>query len=61
MRRERGLHVVVLDKEAGSWFIVDSSVVGYDGAVRDEEHSVGQKKLVRKAEPPSKRGIRWPR
>jgi hypothetical protein len=36
-------------------------VVGYDGAVRDEEHSVGQKKLVRKAEPPSKRGIRWPR
>jgi cell division protein FtsB len=29
--------------------------------VRDEERSVGQKKLVRKAEPPPKRGIRWPR
>jgi uncharacterized protein YjbI with pentapeptide repeats len=38
-------------------------VVGYDGGrnVRDEESSVGQKKLVRKAEPPSKRGIAWPR
>jgi len=38
-------------------------VVGYDGGwnVRDEESSVGQKKLVRKAETPSKRGIRWPR
>jgi Pentapeptide repeats (8 copies) len=39
-------------------------VVGYDGArnVRDEERSVGKKKLVRKAEPPpSKRGIAWPR
>src|SRR5215216_884593 len=36
------LHVVVLDKDAGSWFIVDSSVVGYDGVqnVRDEEHSL---------------------
>jgi uncharacterized protein YjbI with pentapeptide repeats len=54
---------VVLDKDAGSWVIADSSVVGYDGArkVRDEELSVGQKKLVRKAEPPSKRGIAWPR
>jgi uncharacterized protein YjbI with pentapeptide repeats len=29
--------------------------------VRDEESSVGKKKLVRKAEPPSKRGIAWPR
>jgi uncharacterized protein YjbI with pentapeptide repeats len=29
--------------------------------VRDEERSVGQKKLVRKAELPSKRGIAWPR
>src|SRR5215218_6841378 len=27
----------------------------------DEERSVGQKKLVRKAEPPSKRGIAWPK
>jgi uncharacterized protein YjbI with pentapeptide repeats len=37
--------------------------VGYDDVqnLRDEELSVGQKKLVRKAEPPSKRGIRWPR
>jgi hypothetical protein len=53
----------VLDDYAGSWFIVDSSVVGYDGGrnVRDEERSVGQKKLVRKAEPPSKRKIRWSR
>jgi hypothetical protein len=42
---------------------VDSSVVGYDGGwnVRDEELSVGRKKLVRKAEPPAKRGIAWPR
>jgi hypothetical protein len=50
-------------KYAGSWFIVDSSVVGYDGGwnVKDEERSVGRKKLVRKEEPPSKRGIRWPR
>jgi uncharacterized protein YjbI with pentapeptide repeats len=42
---------------------VDTSVVGYDGArnVRDEEHLVGRKKLVRKAEPPAKRGIAWPR
>jgi Pentapeptide repeats (8 copies) len=33
--------------------MVDSSVVGYDGArkVRDEEQSVGRKKRVRKAEP----------
>jgi hypothetical protein len=38
-------------------------MVGYDDAlnVRDEERSVGQKKLVRKAEPPSKRRLRWPR
>jgi uncharacterized protein YjbI with pentapeptide repeats len=36
-------------------------VVGYDGArnVRDEERSVGRKKLKRKPEP--KRRIRWPR
>jgi len=42
---------------------VDSSVVDYDGVqnVSDEERSVGQKKLVRKSEPPSKRGIAWPR
>jgi hypothetical protein len=42
---------------------VDSSGVGYDGNqnVSDEERSVGKKKLVRKAEPPSKRGIAWPR
>src|SRR5215208_887949 len=39
------------------------SVVSYDGGcnVSDEERPVGQKKLVRKAAPPSKRGIRWPR
>jgi hypothetical protein len=39
---------------------VDSSVVGYDVArnVRDKEDSVGRKKLVRKAEPPSQRRIR---
>jgi len=38
-------------------------MIGYDGAwnVRDEERSVGQKKLVRKAEPPFKRRIAWPR
>ncbi len=38
-------------------------MVGYDGGqnVKDEERSVGQKKLVRKAEPPSKRKIRWSR
>jgi hypothetical protein len=45
-------------------FIAHSSLRGYDGArnVRDEERSVGKKKLVRKAEPPpSKRGIAWPR
>jgi hypothetical protein len=37
--------------------------VGYDGSqtVRDEERTVEQKKLVRKAEPPSKRGMAWPR
>jgi hypothetical protein len=29
------LHVVVLDKDAGSWFIVDSSLVGYDDARRE--------------------------
>jgi len=43
--------------------IADSSVVGYDGArnVRGEERSVGRKKQIRKAEPPSKRKIRWSR
>src|SRR5215216_4408047 len=60
--REPDLHVVVLDKDAGSWFIADSSLRGYDGSqVVREERSVGQKKLVRKAEPPAKRGIAWPR
>jgi hypothetical protein len=40
---------------------VDSSVVGYDGGrnVRDEERSVGRKRLVRKPEP--ERKISWPR
>jgi hypothetical protein len=44
-------------------FIVDSSVVGYDGGknVRDEERPVGQKKLAWKAPPPSKHRIDWPR
>lgn len=42
---------------------MDSSVVVYDGDrnVKDEERSVGRKKLVRKAEPPSRRRIAWPR
>ena len=37
------MHLVALDRDAGSWFIVDSSVVGYDGArnVRDEERVCG--------------------
>jgi hypothetical protein len=54
---------VALDKDAGSWFIADSSLRSYDGFqnVRDEECSVGQKKLGRKAEPPSKPGVAWPR
>src|SRR5215216_3779747 len=60
--REPDLHVVVLDKDAGSWFIADSSLRGYDGSqVVREERSVGQKKLVRKAGPPSNRRIAWPR
>jgi hypothetical protein len=61
--RMRGsLDVMVLDKDAGSWFITDSSLRGYDGSqVVREEISVGQKKLVRKTEPPSKSRIRWPR
>jgi hypothetical protein len=52
---------VVLDKVAGSWFIVDSSVVDYDGArnLNDGERSVGRKKLSRKPEP--KRRKTWPR
>jgi len=54
---------VVLDRYAISWFTADSSLRGYDDVqnVRDEERSVGRKKLVRKAEPASKRGIAWPR
>jgi uncharacterized protein YjbI with pentapeptide repeats len=38
-------------------------VIGYDSVqkVRNEERSVEQKTLVRKAEPPSKRGMAWPR
>jgi Pentapeptide repeats (8 copies) len=54
---------VVLDRYARFWFIVDSSVVGYDGArnVKAEERSVGRKRLVRKAQPPSNRRIAWPR
>ena len=42
---------------------MDSSPCGYDGVqkVSDEELSVERKKLVRKAEPPSKRGAAWPR
>jgi hypothetical protein len=61
-RREWGLHVVVLDKDTVSWFIADSSLRAYDGSqVVREERSVGQKKLVRKAEPPSNRRIAWPR
>src|SRR5215210_1135511 len=44
-------------------YIADSSGVGYDSVknVRDEERSVEQKKLVRKAKPPAKRGMAWPR
>jgi uncharacterized protein YjbI with pentapeptide repeats len=52
---------VVLDKDARSWFIADSSLRGYDGGqnVRYEERSVGRKKWVRK--PESERRIVWPR
>jgi len=52
---------VVLDKDAGSWFIVDSSVVGYDGArnPNDGERSVGRKTLSRKPAP--KRRKTWSR
>jgi hypothetical protein len=44
-------------------FIVDSSVIGYYGGqhMRKQEYPVGRKKLVRKAPPPSKRSIAWPR
>jgi uncharacterized protein YjbI with pentapeptide repeats len=54
---------VVVDRYAGSWFIVVSSVLGYDGArnVKAEERSVGRKRLLRKAQPPSNRRIAWPR
>jgi hypothetical protein len=33
------MHLVVLDKAAGSWFIAVASLRGYDGArnVKDEE------------------------
>ena len=42
---------MVLDKDAGSWFIADSSVVGYDGVqnVRDEEPSDTQDEHARAA------------
>jgi uncharacterized protein YjbI with pentapeptide repeats len=51
---------VVLDKDAGSWFIVDSSVVGYDGGwnVRDEESSVWQTKPEREQKEETKQS-RW--
>jgi hypothetical protein len=39
-------------------FIVDSSVVGYDGAVRDEEHSVWQTKPEREQKEETKQS-RW--
>jgi uncharacterized protein YjbI with pentapeptide repeats len=54
---------VVLDRYSESCFIVDSSVVGYDGSqtVGDEVRTVGRKKLIRKAEPPARHGIAWPR
>ena len=50
-------------KREKTWFIADSSLRGYDGGrnVRDKERSVGKKKLVRRAESPSERGIAWPR
>jgi hypothetical protein len=51
---------VVLDKDARSWFIVDSLVVGYDGArnVRDEEPPVGRKEPNRKQGEETKQS-RW--
>jgi hypothetical protein len=50
----------VLDKAAGSWFIVHSSVVGYDDArnVRDEERSVGRNKSNREQKEETKQ-FRW--
>jgi uncharacterized protein YjbI with pentapeptide repeats len=55
------MHIVVLTKDAESWFIADSSPLVYDAAqyLKDVERSVGGKKLKRKPEP--KRRIRWPR
>jgi uncharacterized protein YjbI with pentapeptide repeats len=51
---------VWLDKDAGSWFIVDSSVVGYDGGqnVRHEEQSVGRKEPNREQGEETKQS-RW--
>src|SRR5215208_4936263 len=50
----------MLDKDAGSWFIVDSSAVGYDGArnVRDEELPVERKEPNRKQGEETKQS-RW--
>src|SRR5215208_7114123 len=50
----------MLDKDAGSWFIVDSSAVGYDGVqnVRDEEHPVERKEPNRKQGEETKQS-RW--
>jgi hypothetical protein len=57
--RGADLHVVVLDKDARSWFIADSSLRGYDGArnVR-EERSVGPKEPNRKQGEETKQS-RW--
>jgi len=43
--------------------VLCSSVVGYDDGqqIRNQEYLVGRKKLGPKADPPSKRRIRWPR
>jgi uncharacterized protein YjbI with pentapeptide repeats len=50
----------VLDKAAGCWYIVDSSVVGYDGArnLRDEELPVERKEPNRKQGEETKQS-RW--
>jgi hypothetical protein len=48
---------VVLDRYAGSWFIVGSSLVGYDAQnVRDEERSVEQQQSRWR---PSRRQVLW--
>jgi uncharacterized protein YjbI with pentapeptide repeats len=54
------MHLVVLDIDAGSCFIVDSSVVGYDGPqnVRDEERPVGRKEPNRRQDEETKQS-RW--